>query len=68
MGVAKLVAAHAKPVNYMFFFKYYESGNLADKLHVEEWNPSFDEVLRISIQLGMRLVILAKYELGLIWC
>ncbi|XP_058205138.1 protein kinase and PP2C-like domain-containing protein isoform X3 [Rhododendron vialii] len=60
LGVAKLVAAHAKPVNYMFFFKYYESGNLADKLHVEEWNPSFDEVLRISIQLDFGLAEFKK--------
>ncbi|KAG5556038.1 hypothetical protein RHGRI_006611 [Rhododendron griersonianum] len=64
LGVAKLVAAHAKPVNYMFFFIYYESGNLADKLHVEEWNPSFDEVLRISIQLAKALQYL--HNLGII--
>ncbi|KAI8562550.1 hypothetical protein RHMOL_Rhmol03G0044200 [Rhododendron molle] len=63
-GVAKLVAAHAKPVNYMFFFKYYESGNLADKLHVEEWNPSFDEVLTMSVQLAKALQYL--HNLGII--
>ncbi|CAL5411633.1 unnamed protein product [Camellia sinensis] len=44
--IATLVAAHAKPPNYMFFFK--ESLNLAEKLHVEEWNPTFDQVLTIS--------------------
>ncbi|CAL5409178.1 unnamed protein product [Camellia sinensis] len=45
--IATLVAAHAKPPNYMFFFK--ESLNLAEKLHVEEWNPTFDQVLTISV-------------------
>ncbi|KAF5176296.1 kinase and PP2C-like domain-containing protein [Thalictrum thalictroides] len=39
-GIATLVAAHAKPPNYMFFFKYYESGSLHHKLHVEEWVPA----------------------------
>ncbi|KAF5942823.1 hypothetical protein HYC85_020465 [Camellia sinensis] len=48
-GIATLVAAHAKPPNYMFFFKFYESLNLAEKLHVEEWNPTFDQVLTISV-------------------
>ncbi|CAL5409189.1 unnamed protein product [Camellia sinensis] len=52
LGIATLVAAHAKPPNYMFFFKFYESLNLAEKLHVEEWNPTFDQVLTISVQLG----------------
>ncbi|CAL5362927.1 unnamed protein product [Camellia sinensis] len=52
-GIATLVAAHAKPPNYMFFFKFYESLNLAEKLHVEEWNPTFDQVLTISVQLGL---------------
>ncbi|CAL5345357.1 unnamed protein product [Camellia sinensis] len=47
MGIATLVATHAKPPNYMFFFK--ESLNLAEKLHVEEWNPTFDQVLTISV-------------------
>ncbi|THG15564.1 hypothetical protein TEA_029671 [Camellia sinensis var. sinensis] len=51
-GIATLVAAHAKPPNYMFFFKFYESLNLAEKLHVEEWNPTFDQVLTISVQLA----------------
>ncbi|CAL5411637.1 unnamed protein product [Camellia sinensis] len=45
--IATLVAAHAKLPNYMFFFK--ESLNLAEKLHVEEWNPTFDQVLTISV-------------------
>ncbi|GMP88868.1 hypothetical protein CsSME_00040695 [Camellia sinensis var. sinensis] len=48
-GIATLVAAHAKPKNYMSFFKFYESLNLAEKLHVEAWNPSFDKVLTISV-------------------
>ncbi|CAL5386225.1 unnamed protein product [Camellia sinensis] len=47
--IVTLVVAHAKPPNYMSFFKFYESLNLAEKLHVEEWNPSFDQVLTILV-------------------
>ncbi|KAJ0262443.1 Protein kinase family protein / protein phosphatase 2C [Hirschfeldia incana] len=54
-GVAKLVAAHAKPPNYLFFFEFYESGNLAEKLHVEEWCPNVDQVLTITLQLAKAL-------------
>ncbi|CAN8317747.1 unnamed protein product [Cochlearia groenlandica] len=54
-GVSKLVAAHAKPPNYMFFFEFYESGTLAEKLHVEEWSPSIDQVLMIILQLAKAL-------------
>ncbi|XP_025887455.1 protein kinase and PP2C-like domain-containing protein isoform X4 [Solanum lycopersicum] len=50
-GIAKLVGAHAKPPNYMFFFEYYESGNLAGKLHVDEWSPSIREALEIAAHL-----------------
>lgn len=57
-GVAKLVAAHAKPPNYMFFFEFYEAGSLAEKLHVEEWSPSVDQVLTITLQLGIWLISL----------
>lgn len=52
-GIAKLVGAHAKPPNYMFFFEYYESGNLAGKLHVDEWSPSIREALEIAAHLGV---------------
>ncbi|KAF8403578.1 hypothetical protein HHK36_011682 [Tetracentron sinense] len=51
-GIATLVAAHAKPPNYIFFFQFYESRNLAEKLHVEEWSPGIDQVLFITVQLG----------------
>nr|BAJ33673.1 unnamed protein product [Eutrema halophilum] len=54
-GLAKLLAAHAKPPNYMFFFELYESGTLAEKLHVEEWSPSIDQVLMITLQLAKAL-------------
>nr|AAB86447.1 putative protein kinase [Arabidopsis thaliana] len=54
-GVAKLLAAHAKPPNYMFFFDFYESGTLAEKLHVEEWSPSIDQVLLITLHLAKAL-------------
>ncbi|KAG7569969.1 Protein kinase domain [Arabidopsis thaliana x Arabidopsis arenosa] len=53
--VAKLLAAHAKPPNYMFFFEFYESGTLAEKLHVEEWSPSIDQVLVITLHLAKAL-------------
>lgn len=52
-GIAKLVGAHAKPPNYMFFFEYYESGNLAGKLHVDEWSPSIRQALEIAARLGV---------------
>ncbi|CAA7028810.1 unnamed protein product [Microthlaspi erraticum] len=54
-GVSKLLAAHAKPPNYMFFFEFCESGTLAEKLHVEEWSPSIDQVLIITLQLAKAL-------------
>ncbi|KAJ9694289.1 hypothetical protein PVL29_010002 [Vitis rotundifolia] len=63
-GIAKLVAAHAKPPNYMFFFEFYESGNLAEKLHVEEWSPGIDQVLMITLQLARALQYL--HNLGII--
>lgn len=51
-GLAKMLAAHAKPPNYMFFFEMYESRNLAEKLHVEEWNPEIECALGLAIQIG----------------
>lgn len=51
-GLATLVAAHAKPPNYMFFFEFYGSGNLAHQLHLEEWSPDIDQVLDIAVNLG----------------
>ncbi|GMP80973.1 hypothetical protein CsSME_00035865 [Camellia sinensis var. sinensis] len=62
-GIATLVAAHAKPPNYMFFFKFYESLNLAEKLHMEEWNPTFDQVLTISVQLVNCLLVLSHIRI-----
>ncbi|XP_077227267.1 protein kinase family protein / protein phosphatase 2C (PP2C) family protein [Tasmannia lanceolata] len=59
-GLATLLAAHARPPNYMFFFHFYESRNLAEKLHVEEWNPSVEEALIITIQLAKSLQYLHK--------
>ena len=57
-----MIAAHAKPPNYMFFFKLYESGNLAQKLHVEEWIPTLNVALMMAMQLGI-VVILFCIEL-----
>ncbi|OWM78879.1 hypothetical protein CDL15_Pgr003050 [Punica granatum] len=54
-GIATLIAVHAKPPNYMFFFEFYESRNLAEKLHVEEWSPNMDQVLAITMQLAKAL-------------
>ncbi|KAG5252641.1 kinase family protein [Salix suchowensis] len=62
-GIAKLVAAHAKPPNYMFFFELYESGNLSEKLHVEEWSPNMDQVLIITVQLAKALQYLHNHEI-----
>ncbi|KAL9263453.1 kinase and PP2C-like domain-containing protein [Drosera capensis] len=63
-GIATLVAAHAKPPNYMFFFKFYKSGNLAEKLHIEEWSPSVDQALRMAIQLAKALQYM--HNLGIV--
>ncbi|KAE8713245.1 Protein kinase and PP2C-like domain-containing protein [Hibiscus syriacus] len=54
-SVATLIAAHAKPPNYMFFFEFYEQTNLAHKLHVQEWIPGLDQALSIMLQLGKAL-------------
>lgn len=64
-GLAKMVAAHAKPPNYMFFFEMYESRNLAEKLHVEEWNPGIEGALGLAIQIG-NIVIKKIYFYSLI--
>ncbi|XP_044468569.1 protein kinase and PP2C-like domain-containing protein isoform X2 [Mangifera indica] len=63
-GLAKMVAAHAKPPNYMFFFEFYDSHNLSEKLHVEEWSPSVDQVLMIAVQLAKALQYL--HNLGIL--
>ncbi|KAF3791541.1 kinase and PP2C-like domain-containing protein [Nymphaea thermarum] len=54
-GIATLSAAHARPPNYMFFFEFYEGGNLADALHVREWSPSIHQALSIMIALAKGL-------------
>lgn len=63
-GLAKLVAAHARPPNYMFFFEMYENGNLADRLHVQEWSPSLIEALTIASDLANALKYL--HDLGIV--
>ncbi|KAK3024347.1 hypothetical protein RJ639_043673 [Escallonia herrerae] len=63
-GIAALVAAHAKPPNYMFFFELYEAGSLAQKLHVEEWTPGVDQALTIALQLAKALRYL--HNLGIV--
>ncbi|KAG9447559.1 hypothetical protein H6P81_013687 [Aristolochia fimbriata] len=62
-GLATLVAAHAKPPDYLFFFPFYQHGNLADKIHVEEWNPSIKQAVDIAIQLAKALQYL--HSLGI---
>ncbi|KAK4281995.1 hypothetical protein QN277_013427 [Acacia crassicarpa] len=63
-GIATLIAAHAKPPNYLFFFKFYESLNLAQKLHLDEWTPSINHALMIIIQLAKALQYL--HNLGIL--
>ncbi|XP_076893157.1 protein kinase and PP2C-like domain-containing protein [Bidens hawaiensis] len=62
--IATLVAAHARPPNYMFFFKFYEFGNLSQKLHVEEWSPHIDQALMIIKQLASALQYL--HNIGIV--
>jgi hypothetical protein len=59
-GIVKLVAAHARPPNYMFFFEFYESLNLADKIHREEWIPDIYQVLMITVRLGIICLFLSN--------
>ncbi|KAL6615362.1 hypothetical protein ACP70R_037632 [Stipagrostis hirtigluma subsp. patula] len=54
-GLAKLIAAHARPPNYLLFFDFFESPNLAEKIHVEEWNPSIQQVVAIASDLAKAL-------------
>ncbi|XP_021745592.1 protein kinase and PP2C-like domain-containing protein isoform X1 [Chenopodium quinoa] len=63
-GLGRLIAAHAKPPNYMFFFEFYELGSLAHKLHVEEWVPSVDQALAITLELAETLQYL--HNLGIV--
>ncbi|XP_011070076.1 protein kinase and PP2C-like domain-containing protein isoform X2 [Sesamum indicum] len=63
-GILKLVAAHARPPNYMFFFEFYEAGNLAQKLHVEERSLSIGQVIEITAQLAKALLYL--HSLGIV--
>ncbi|KAI4300929.1 hypothetical protein L6164_034255 [Bauhinia variegata] len=63
-GIATLIAAHAKPPNYLFFFEFYESPNLAQKLHAEEWSPSISQALTMTIQLAKALQYL--HHLGIL--
>nr|XP_033510686.1 protein kinase and PP2C-like domain-containing protein isoform X2 [Nicotiana tomentosiformis] len=65
-GIAKLLAAHAKPPNYMFFFEFYESGNLAGKLHVDEWSPSIRQALEVATRLGVLCICI--FQLLVILC
>uniref|UniRef100_A0A2N9EGY7 Protein-serine/threonine phosphatase n=1 Tax=Fagus sylvatica TaxID=28930 RepID=A0A2N9EGY7_FAGSY len=63
-GIATMVAAHAKPPHYMFFFELFESPNLADKLHSEEWSPDIDQALIITVRLAKALQYL--HNLGIV--
>ncbi|KAK8959993.1 Protein kinase and PP2C-like domain-containing protein [Platanthera guangdongensis] len=63
-GLAKLVAAHSRPPDYLFFFEFYEMGSLAHKLHMEEWNPSVHESLVIAYDLAKALCYI--HELGVV--
>ncbi|KAH6832523.1 protein kinase family protein / protein phosphatase 2C family protein [Perilla frutescens var. hirtella] len=63
-GIMKLVAAHARPPNYMFFFELYEAGALSQKLHVEEYSPSIGQVMEITARLAKALLYL--HSLGIV--
>ncbi|CAN1243542.1 Protein kinase and PP2C-like domain-containing protein [Linum perenne] len=63
-GISRLVAAHAKPPNYMFFFQLFQYGSLAQKLHAEEWNPNIRQALLIAIHLSKALQYL--HDLGIV--
>ncbi|TVU34014.1 hypothetical protein EJB05_15835 [Eragrostis curvula] len=63
-GLAKLIAAHAKPPNYLLFFDFFDPPNLADKIHVEEWSPSVQQVVSIATDLAKALQYL--HVLGIV--
>ncbi|RWW64122.1 hypothetical protein BHE74_00028678 [Ensete ventricosum] len=65
-GLAKLVAANARPPNYLLFFEHYESRSLAEKLHVEEWSPIVDQVIAIAYDLGAHPLWSFICDLGLL--
>ncbi|XP_029122111.1 protein kinase and PP2C-like domain-containing protein isoform X2 [Elaeis guineensis] len=48
----------------MLFFQFYESRNLAEKLHVQEWSPSIYQVLTIACDLAKALQYL--HNLGIV--
>ncbi|CAO2179638.1 unnamed protein product [Urochloa humidicola] len=54
-GLVKLIAAHAHPPNYLMFFDFFEPPNLADKIHVDEWSPSVQQVVAIASDLAKAL-------------
>ncbi|KAG8045059.1 hypothetical protein GUJ93_ZPchr0008g11399 [Zizania palustris] len=58
-GLTRLIAAHARPPNYLMFFDFFEPPNLADKIHVEEWNPSVQQVVTIASDLAKALQYLS---------
>jgi hypothetical protein len=39
------------------FFDFFEPPNLSDKIHVEEWSPSVQQVVAIASDLGPSLLI-----------
>ncbi|KAL1548777.1 protein-serine/threonine phosphatase [Salvia divinorum] len=63
-GIMKLVAAHARPPNYMFFFELYAAGSLSQKLHVEEYSLSTGQAMEITTLLANALLYL--HSLGIV--
>ncbi|KAL5707707.1 protein-serine/threonine phosphatase [Ranunculus cassubicifolius] len=63
-GIATLIAAHAKPPNYMFFLELFESGSLDHKIHVEEWVPGILQAVSIIFELAQALQYL--HHLGIV--
>lgn len=63
-NVVKVVGAHAQPPDYLVLFHLYQQGNLSQALHVKEWRPSVEKILRISLQIGSALSYL--HQLGIV--
>ncbi|XP_074581611.1 protein kinase and PP2C-like domain-containing protein [Curcuma longa] len=57
-GLAKLVAANARPPDYLLFFELYEGRSLAERLHADGWSPSVDQVISIAYDLAKALLYL----------
>eukprot|EP00850_Spirogloea_muscicola_P023527 SM000364S13662 [mRNA] locus=s364:59070:63877:+ [translate_table: standard] len=58
--IATLVAARAYPPDYSIVYELYEHGNLFNALHVREWQPTAQDVLRISLEVASAILYLHR--------